>query len=87
MEDFEEKHRNFCQKSEEKRKMKGGSKAREEERMKNLEEGLEKVLKLEQSEEAKKQMVELSEVCRKQEEEKAKSKSEGGKSKRGRGKK
>ena len=86
MEDFEEKHRKFCQKSGEKRKMKGGSKAREEERMKYLEDGLEKVLKLKQSEEAKKQMVEFSELCRKQEE-KAKSKSEGGKSKKGRGKK
>ena len=86
MEDFEEKHRNFCQKSEEKRKMKGGFKAREDARMKYLEDGLEKTLKLQQSEDLKKLGVEFSELWRKQEE-KAKSNGEGGKSKRRRGKK
>jgi len=73
------KHFEFCKKDVEERKVKGGSKARVEAGLKQLEVGLEEVLKLEQSEKWKKNMVEVKEMCEKQGG-KDKRKSDGGKS-------
>ena len=87
LKDSEEKHIKFCQKGEEKRKVKGNAKAREEAGMKKLEDRLEKALKLEQPEEGKAKLVEVKELCKKQEGKDKKKKSEGGNSKSGRGKK
>ena len=72
------KHREFCKKDVEERKVKGGAKARVEAGLKQLEVGLEEVLKLEIPEEVKKNMVEEwnKELCEKQGE-KDKRKSEG----------
>ena len=73
------RHLEFCKKEVEERKVKGGSKARVEAGLKQLEVGLEEALKLEQSEKWKKNMVEVKEMCEKQGG-KDKRKSDGGKS-------
>ena len=83
MKDSEEKHSKFCHKGQEERKVKGDAKARAEAGLQGLEVGLERVLKLEQSEGVRKKLVEVKELC----EGKDKKKSEGGNPKRGRGKK
>ena len=88
--DSEEKHGKFCQKGEEERKVKGDAKARVEAGLKELEVGVEKVLKLEQVKEGvKEKLVEVKELCKKQEgkDKKKKKKSEGGNPKSGRGNK
>ena len=76
------KHREFCKKDVEERKVKGGAKARVEAGLKQLEVGLEETLKLEQSEIRKKSMFEVKELCEKQGG-KDKRKSDGKKSKKG----
>ena len=86
LKDSEEKHSKFCHKGEEDRKVKGDAKARVEAGLKGMEVGLENVLKLEQPEEVRKKIVEVEEMCKKQEGKDKKKKSEGGNSKRGRGK-
>ena len=86
MKDSEEKHSKFCHKGDEERKVKGGAKARVEAGLQGLEVTVEEFLKLEQSEEVRKKVVEVKELCEKQEG-KPKKKSEGGNSRRGRGKK
>ena len=83
MKDSEEKHSKFCHKGDEERKVKGGAKARVEAGLQGLEVTVEEFLKLEQSEEVRKKLVEVKELC----EGKDKKKSEEGNSKRGRGKK
>ena len=83
MKDSEEKHSKFCHKGQEERKVKGDAKARVEAGLQGLEVGVEKVLKLEQSEGVRKKLVEVKELC----EGKDKKKSKGGNPKRGRGKK
>ena len=89
LKDSDEKHSKFCQKGEEKRKVKGNAKARVEAGLKDLEVGLEETLKLEQvKEEVKEKLVEVKELCKEQEgKDKKKKKSEGGNSKSGKGKK
>ena len=76
------KHREFCKKDVEERKVKGGAKARVEDGLKQLHFGMEEVFKLDQSEEFKKKMVEVNELCEKQGR-KDKRRSEDGKSKNG----
>ena len=76
------KHREFCKKDVEERKVKGGAKARVDAGLKQLEVGLEETLKLEQSEMRKKNMAEVKELCEKQGG-KDKRKSDGKKSKKG----
>ena len=76
------KHREFCKKDVEERKVKGGAKARVEDGLKQLHFGIEEVFKLDQSEEFKKKMVEVNELCEKQGR-KDKRRSEDGKSKNG----
>ena len=83
LKDSEEKHSKFCHKGQEERKVKGDAKARVEAGLQGLEVGVEKVLKLEQSEGVRKKLVEVKELC----EGKDKKKSKGGNPKRGRGKK
>ena len=75
-------HREFCKKDVEERKVKGGAKARVEDGIKQLQFVQEECLKLNQSEEVKKKMVEVNELCEKQGG-KGKRKSEEGKSKNG----
>ena len=86
MKDSEEKHSKFCHKGEEERKVKGDAKARVETGLQGLEVAVEEVLKMERCEEVRKKVVEVKELCEKQEG-KPKKKSEGGNSRRGRGKK
>merc|ERR550519_2308807 len=99
LKDSEEKHSKFCHKGEEERKVKGDAKARVVAGLNGLdagvEDGLKKVLevmKLEQPEKAsqvektRKMVVEVKELCKKQGG-KDQKKSEGGNSKKGRGKK
>ena len=86
LKDSEEKHSKFCHKGEEERKVKGDSKARVETGLQGLEVAVEEVLKMERCEEVRKKVVEVKELCEKQEG-KVKKKSEGGNSKRGRSKK
>ena len=76
------KHREFCKKDVEQRKVKGGAKARVEDGIKQLQFVQEECLKLDQSEEFKKKMVEVNELFEKQGG-KNKRKSEDGKSKNG----
>ena len=76
------KHREFCKKDVEERKVKEGAKARVEAGLKQLEVELEEVLQLEQPEEEKKKMVEVKELWEKQGG-KDQRKSEGRKSKKG----
>ena len=83
LKDSEEKHSKFCHKGQEERKVKGDAKARVEAGLQGLEVTVEEVLKLEQSEEVRKKLVKVKELC----EGKDKKKSEEGNSKRGRGKK
>ena len=80
------RHLEFCKKEVEERKVKGGAKAREEDGLKQLEFELEEALKLLPSEESKKKMVEVKELCEKQGG-KDERKSDGGKSKKGKVKK
>ena len=84
LKDSEEKHSKFCQKGEEKRKVKGNAKAREEAGLKELEVGVEETLKVEGA--PKNKLVEVKELC-KEHGGKGKMKSEGGNSKKGRGNK
>ena len=92
LKDSGEKHSKFCHKGEEERKVKRDGKARVEAGLKGLEAMVEgglkemEVMKLEHSEEVRKMVVEVKELCKKQEG-KDKKKSEGGNSKRGRGQK
>ena len=86
MKDSDEKHSKFCHKGQEERKVKGDAKARVEAGLQGLEVAVEEVLKMEQCEEVRKKVVEVKELCEKQEG-KPKKKSEGGNSRRGRGKK
>ena len=93
MKDSEEKHSKFCHKGEEERKVKGDAKARVVAGLNGLdsmvEDGLKKVLevmKLEPPEKTRKMVVEVKELCKKQGG-KDQKKSEGGNSKKGRGKK
>ena len=86
MKDSEEKHSKFCHKGEEERKVKGDAKARVETGLQGLEVAVEEVLKMERCEEVRKKVVEVKELCEKQEG-KPKKKNEGGNSRSGRGKK
>ena len=83
MKDTEEKHSKFCVKGEEERKVKKDAKARVEDGLKRLEADMEKTLKLEQPDEVRKKLVEVKELCKKQEGKKKK-KSEGRNSRKGR---
>ena len=76
------KHREFCKKDVEERKVKGGAKARVEDGIEQLQFVMEECLKLNQSEEFKKKVVEVNELCEKQGR-KDKRKSEDGKSTNG----
>ena len=62
MKDSEEKHKKFCHKSEEERKVKRDAKARIEDGLKRLEAGMEEALKLQQPEEVRKTLVEIKEL-------------------------
>ena len=92
LKDSEENHSKFCHKGEEERKVKKDGKARVETGLKVLEAMTEaglkdpEVMKLKHFEEVGKMVVEVKELCKKQEG-KDKKKSEGGNSKRGRGQK
>ena len=87
LKDSGEKHSKFCHKGEEERKVKGDAKARVEAGLQGLEVVVEQALKLEQSEKFRKKVVEVKELCKKQDGKDKKKKSEGGNSRRGRGKK
>ena len=84
LKDSDEKHSKFCHKGEEERKVKGDAQARVEGGLKQLEIGLEESLK--GTVEHKNELVEVKDLCEKQGV-KVKRKSEGGNSKKGRGKK
>merc|ERR1719341_1892170 len=84
LKDSDEKHSKFCHKGEEKRKVKGDAQARLEGGLRQLEIGLEESLK--GSGVPKNKLVEVKELCEKQGVT-GKMKSEGGNSKKGRGKK
>ena len=90
--DSEENHSKFCHKGEEERKVKKDGKARVETGLKVLEAMTEaglkdpEVMKLKHFEEVGKMVVEVKELCKKQEG-KDKKKGEGGNSKRGIGRK
>ena len=84
LKDSEEKHSKFCHEGEEKRKVKGDAQARVEGGLRHLEIGLEESLK--GSAVPKNKLVEVKELCEKQGVT-GKMKSEGGNSKKGRGKK
>ena len=88
MKDSEEKHSKFCHEGEEKRKVKGDAQARVEGGLRHLEIGLEESLKGSDYYTAahKNELVEVKDLCEKQGV-KGKMKSEGGNSKKGRGKK
>jgi len=92
LKDSGENHSKFCHKGEEERKVKRDGKARVDAGMKVLEamgeDGLmePELMKLDCAEEVGKMVVEVKELCKKQEG-KDKKKSEGGNSKRGRGQK
>ena len=92
LKDSGEKHSKFCHKGEEERKVKRDGKARVDAGMKVLEamgeDGLmePELMKLDCAEEVGKMVVEVKELCKKQGG-KDQKKSEGGNSKKGRGKK
>ena len=92
LKDSGENHSKFCHKGEEERKVKRDGKSRVDAGMKVLEamgeDGLKEpeLMKLDCAEEVGKMVVEVKELCKKQEG-KDKKKSEGGNSKRGRGRK
>ena len=79
MKDNEEKHRKFCHKGAEERKVKRNAKARVEDGLRQLEVGLEVGLKMESSQTFKNDLVEVKELCEKQDG------SKGRNSKKGRG--
>ena len=82
LKDNEEKHRKFCHKGAEERKVKGGAKARVEDGLRALETGMEETLKLVSPQTFKKDLVEVKELCEKQG-----GKRKGGNSKKGRDRK
>ena len=92
LKDSEENHSKFCHKGEEERKVKRDGKARVESGLKGLEamteDGLKhpEVMKQKHFKEIGKRVVEVKEMCKKQEG-KDKKNGEGGNSKRGRGRK
>ena len=83
LKDSDEKHSKFCSKGAEARKVKEDAKARVEIALKRLEVGLENSLKLEAEQQVKKMIVEVKELCEKQQVGKNKRKSEGKISKKG----
>ena len=82
LKDSEEKHRKFCHKGAEERKVKRDAKARMEDGLRQLEVGLVETLKLESTQNFKNDLVEVKELCEKQG-----GKRKEGNSKKGRGRK